>query len=202
MCFVQRAKTSLLRYEHTIPSAYHTLITTPTEERPSCMRCLDDGRSCEYVLRLIWKDESSRRGVTHGRGKHAEVSFADPTPSEDLVEKAEWQRPQVQHRYFLNTVRRDIDGTRVQPLTRFHRLYRRVPALRVYNTLQNLGLSRADGMFFQYCECISREYVINRRRTHTVQISLMSAKLLHLSMMPPTAIAGSYSLCLYPTNVL
>lgn len=118
-----------------------------SEERPSCSRCLHDGRSCEYILRLTWEDESSRRGVKHGRGKHADVSFVDPTPSGELVMKSQWIPPQRRRRYFLNTVRDDMDGTQVQSVTQVDTVY---ATPRLYYTPQRLKLSVSDGMLYQY----------------------------------------------------
>ena len=116
------------------------------------MRCLDGGRSCEYVLRLIWEDESSRRGIKHGRGKHSEISFVDPTPSKGLIEKAKWKAPRNRKRQFLNTVREDVDGALVQSVALVNGMHKRGPALRLRCPPQILDLSMTDGMLFQYCE--------------------------------------------------
>jgi len=105
---------------------------------------------------LIWEDESSKRGVKHGRGKHAEVTFVDPTPPKDLAEKAEWIPPQKQRSHFLNTTREDIDrGTQVRSTTKYNGLHR-TPQLRY--APRALELSSADGMLLQYCEYLPSRY--------------------------------------------
>lgn len=119
------------------------------EERPSCLRCLDDGRSCEYVLRLTWEDESSRRGVKHGRGKNTEISFVDPTPPKNVVERAQWRPGRISRAYFLNTIAEDMDGAQVMAVMRSSGRYRSTPRLHVPQTME---LSNADGILFQYCE--------------------------------------------------
>ncbi|KAL3421907.1 fructosyl amine:oxygen oxidoreductase [Phlyctema vagabunda] len=120
------------------------------EERPSCARCLDDGRPCEYLLRLIWPDESSRRGVKHGRGKHADVSFVDPTPSMAVVQDAGWGPYRVYIRHFLNTVQDDVDETHMRSIARFDQFYRRSLQPRLLYTPRMVDLSTADGTLFQY----------------------------------------------------
>lgn len=119
------------------------------EKRPSCSRCLDDGRSCEYVLRLTWQDESSRRGVKHGRGKNTEISFVDPTPPKNVVEKAQWRTHRSLRHYFLNTISEDMDGAQAMAVMRSNGRYRSTPRLHVP---QMMELSNVDGMLFQYCE--------------------------------------------------
>ena len=125
------------------------------EEQPSCARCFNDGRSCEYVLRLIWEDESSRRGVKHGRGKHSEVSSVDPTPPKDLIEKSKWTAPQRRRRYFLNTILGDVEGTEVASAAQADEVWKRSFAVRLRSSPRILDLSVADGMVFQYCEYYS-----------------------------------------------
>jgi hypothetical protein len=115
------------------------------------MRCLDDGRSCEYILRLIWEDESSRRGVKHGRGKGAEVSFVDPTPPSRVRGRAHWVSPRSQRKHFLNTDGEDISGN-VKSASPSTEVYRRSSALRLHYAPTVFKLSVSDGMLFQYCE--------------------------------------------------
>lgn len=132
----------------------HVVVTANvciTEERPSCSRCLDGGRSCEYVLRLTWEDESSRRGVKHGRGKNAEISFVDPTPPKDVVEKAQWRPYRNLRMYFVNTIAEDMDGAQVNAVMRHRSTYKSMARLHVPQLME---LSNVDGMLFQYCEWI------------------------------------------------
>ena len=116
------------------------------------MRCRTDKRPCEYLLRLIWKDDSSRRGVKHGRGTIPEVSFVDPIPSKDLITAAQWKVPEYRRIHFLNTTRADIEKTTIQAVARIIGIDRRPPTPYLYRSVQTLDLSTLDGVLFQYCK--------------------------------------------------
>ncbi|CZR55599.1 uncharacterized protein PAC_05487 [Phialocephala subalpina] len=180
-----------------------------SEGRPSCTRCLDSGQFCEYNLRLIWEDESSKRGVKHGRGKHTEVTFVDPTPPKDLAEKAEWIPPQKQRSHFLNTIREDIDrGTQVRSMTKYNGLHR-TPRLRY--APRALELSSADGMLLQYyqaevCQALVvvddasncyRQIILPLSMSYEcVMRSILAVGALYLSLNQQSATVDYYSLAL------
>ncbi|CZR51396.1 uncharacterized protein PAC_01271 [Phialocephala subalpina] len=179
-----------------------------SEERPSCQRCLDDDRSCEYVLRLIWAEESARRGIKHGRGKHAEVTFVDPKPSRDLIGKAEWNEPRRQRSYFLNTIYEDVDGTQVRTVTKYNGIYR---SPRLQSAPKVLELSSADGMLLQYyqaqvCQTLTlvddasncyRQIILPLSMSHeSVMRSILAVGALHLSLNQTSTTLDYYSLAL------
>jgi hypothetical protein len=143
-----------LRCSGTNPSSYsfHLLTDYFTEERPSCKRCVDDSRQCEYLLRLTWQDDSRERGVKHGRGKNDEASFVDPIPPEDLVQGSGWNMPWSQRRHFLNTTKSDISGPQVQSLQPLNQLHRRNYVPQLHYSLRLYELSTSDSALFQYCE--------------------------------------------------
>jgi hypothetical protein len=126
---------------------YHLI----TEERPVCARCICNGIQCEYKIRLIWEDESSERGIKHGRRKHREASFIDPTPSSELLGVAQWNRLLAGKVHFLNTTGPDIDGVPVKPFTPLD-LMRAAYMPRLKCAPAVLDLPRSDGMLFQYCK--------------------------------------------------
>ncbi|KAE8448733.1 hypothetical protein EG329_008948 [Mollisiaceae sp. DMI_Dod_QoI] len=180
-----------------------------SEERPSCSRCLDDGRSCEYLLRLIWEDESSRRGIRHGRGKHAEVSFVDPTPSKDQIEKAEWKKLRNQKRHFLNTIREDMDSTQAKSVAQYSRYDRSLP--RFHYASRIFELSSADGMLLQYyqvqvCQTLTlvddssncyRQIILPLSMSYeSVMRSILAVGALYLSLHQSPASVDYYSLAL------
>ncbi|KUJ23642.1 uncharacterized protein LY89DRAFT_189135 [Mollisia scopiformis] len=180
-----------------------------SEERPVCSRCLDDGRSCEYVLRLIWEDESSRRGVKHGRGKNAEISFVDPTPSKDVAEKAQWRPRRNGRSYFLNTIPEDMDAAQSMAVMRFDGRYKSMPRLHVPQTL---GLSNVDRILFQYyqvqvCRNLTlvddssncyRQIILPLSISYEcVKRSILAIGALYLSLNQPSVLVDYYSLALH-----
>lgn len=76
------------------------------------------------------------------------VSFVDPTPPSDLIDKAEWRPLQTKRGHFLNTFRADIEEPQMK---RPHGFPRSIPRIQAATLLR--GLSDADGMIFQYCKC-------------------------------------------------
>jgi hypothetical protein len=93
--------------------------------------------------------------VKHGRGKHAEVSFVDPTPSKELIKRAKWNMPRNQKRYFLNTIQEDVNDTQGQSAAVINEIYNSSSAMRLGKSPRITDISAADGMLFQYCEYAS-----------------------------------------------
>ncbi|KAH8820718.1 fungal-specific transcription factor domain-containing protein [Xylogone sp. PMI_703] len=182
-----------------------------SEGRPSCSRCLNDGRSCEYILQLIWQDESLQRGVRHGRGRNIPVSFADPTPTSDFAEGVQWNSQSHKKRHFLNTSCQDIEAVIAQPAVLFHKSARREYTSKLQPGPQIVDFSNIDGHLFQYyeshiCQSLTlvddssncfRHIILPLSLCHEcIRRSLLAVGALYLSLDKPTTTLDYHSLAL------
>lgn len=136
------------------------------------------------------------------------MTFVDPTPPRDLIEKSEWNEPRRQRSYFLNTSREDLDGTQVGSVMKYNGVHR-IPQIRCAPRM--LELSSADGMLLQYyqaqvCRTLTlvddgsncyRQLILPLSMSHeSVMRSILAVGALYLSLNQTSTLVDYYSLAL------
>ncbi|CZT11954.1 uncharacterized protein RCO7_11456 [Rhynchosporium graminicola] len=121
-----------------------------SEERPACTRCLTEGRTCTYLRKLHWEDESAGRGIKHGRRVLPNTGYVDPKPPSGLLECSGWRDPR-NCEYFVNTDATDLEAKPFQPLLPIDDQVRRLSLHpQPQYALQMRDLSASDGLLLQY----------------------------------------------------
>lgn len=86
-----------------------------------CEKCLRSQSACHYNVRLVWKDESSQRGVCHGREGVWSKKRKDPNESSSVEDNLPTRFPTQTELHFLNTTCADVllyQGSDVKHATR------------------------------------------------------------------------------------
>ncbi|GAM82994.1 hypothetical protein ANO11243_009800 [Dothideomycetidae sp. 11243] len=76
-------------------------LTLSQGRRPKCKRCVIRGLDCDYSLRLIFQEDSTCRGVAHGRSRSSVVQDLIPRPSRRIRRDGPY--------LFVNTTARDVE---------------------------------------------------------------------------------------------
>lgn len=100
-------------------------------------------------LRLTWEDESSARGVRHGRAA-LESKLSNRSPSLELV-KTKQDLPHDYGFYFINTNASDFGTSAIHQLPISYESHRKAVVPLVFRSLETYDLDDIDRLLFQHC---------------------------------------------------
>lgn len=81
---------------------------SPLEQQPVCEKCLKSHSACHYNVRLVWKDESSKRGICHGREGVWSKKGKGPTKGTPAGDDVPTRFPVQNALHFVNTTYDDM----------------------------------------------------------------------------------------------
>ncbi|KAL2064425.1 hypothetical protein VTL71DRAFT_4919 [Oculimacula yallundae] len=170
-----------------------------SEERPACTRCLIGGRTCTYLRKLHWEDESANRGIKHGRRVLHNTRYVDPTPPSSLLKGSGWRDPR-NCEYFVNTDATDLEAKPFQPLlTANYQVHRLSFHQKPQYALQIRAMSACDGLLLQYYDISNgfRQVVLPMSElVNSVRYCVLAVGALYLSLDQPKAAMGYYAIAL------